>query len=107
MSSTETRDSLLFRLFLVGTGKRVTSERERTKASAKATGDHIHASCLSPQRSLGSVIALVFIAGRFVLRVTGWEALGVEIAEAVIWSCRELSVVLAELPSIGKKFVSL
>jgi hypothetical protein len=28
-------------------------------------------------------IALVFIAGRFVLGVTGWEALGVEIAQRV------------------------
>ena len=40
-------------------------------------------------------IALVFIAGRFVLGVTGWEALGVEIAQAVIWAC--LSVVLADV----------
>ena len=29
-------------------------------------------------------IALVFIAGCFVLGVTGWEALGVEIAQAVL-----------------------
>jgi len=42
-------------------------------------------------------IALVFIAGRFVLGVTGWEALGVEIAQAIIWSCLALSVVLADV----------
>lgn len=42
-------------------------------------------------------IALVFIAGRFVLGVTGWEALGVEIVQAVIWGCLALSVVLADV----------
>lgn len=42
-------------------------------------------------------IALVFIGGRFVLGVTGWEVLGVEIAQAVIWSCLALSVVLADI----------
>jgi hypothetical protein len=42
-------------------------------------------------------IALVFIAGRFVLGVTGWEALGVEIAQAIIWSCLALSVVVADV----------
>jgi uncharacterized membrane protein len=42
-------------------------------------------------------ISLVFIAGRFVLGVTGWEALGVEIAQAIIWSCLALSVVLADV----------
>lgn len=42
-------------------------------------------------------IALVFIAGRFVLGVTGWEALGVEIVQAIIWACLALSVVLADV----------
>lgn len=42
-------------------------------------------------------IALVFIAARFVLGVTGWEALGVEIAQAMIWSCLALSVPLADV----------
>lgn len=42
-------------------------------------------------------IALVFIAGRFVLGVTGWEFLGVEIAQAIIWSCLALSVPLADV----------
>lgn len=42
-------------------------------------------------------IALVFIAGRFVLGVTGWEALGVEMAQAMIWSCLALSVPLADV----------
>ena len=42
-------------------------------------------------------IALVFIAGRFSLGVTGWEALGVEIVQAVIWSCLALSVLLGDV----------
>jgi hypothetical protein len=42
-------------------------------------------------------IALVFIAGRFVLGVTGWEALGVEIVQAIIWSCLAFSVLLGDV----------
>ena len=42
-------------------------------------------------------IALVFIAGRFVMGVTGWEALGVEIVQAIIWSCLALSMVVADV----------
>src|SRR5215216_2976926 len=42
-------------------------------------------------------IALVFIGGRFVMGITGWEALGVEIVQAIIWSCLALSVVLADV----------
>ncbi len=42
-------------------------------------------------------IALVFIAARFVLGVTGWEQLGVEIVQAVIWSCLGLSMVFADI----------
>ena len=42
-------------------------------------------------------IALVFIGARFVMGVTGLEALGVEIVQAVIWSCLALSVVLADV----------
>ena len=42
-------------------------------------------------------IAMVFIAGRFVLGVTGWEKLGVEIVQAIIWSCLALSVVIADI----------
>src|SRR5919206_622910 len=41
-------------------------------------------------------VALVFIGGRFVLGVTGWETLGIEIVQAVIWSCLALSVPLAD-----------
>jgi hypothetical protein len=84
MSSTETRNRLLFRLFLVGTGKRVTAS-ENTRKPSEATGDHIHASFLSPQRSMGSATRslltsrrrftiydlLLLVAGRFVLGVTG------------------------------------
>jgi hypothetical protein len=42
-------------------------------------------------------IALVFIAGRFIMGVTGWEQLGVEIAQAIIWSCLAMSVLLGDL----------
>jgi hypothetical protein len=42
-------------------------------------------------------IALVFIGGRFVLGITGWETLGVEIVQAIIWSCLALSVVFADI----------
>jgi hypothetical protein len=42
-------------------------------------------------------VALVFIAGRFVMGVTGWEMLGVEIVQAIIWSCLVLAVPLADL----------
>ena len=42
-------------------------------------------------------VALVFIAGRFVMGVTGWETLGVEIVQAIIWSCLALSVVFADI----------
>jgi len=42
-------------------------------------------------------IALVFIAGRFVLGITGWVALGIEIVQAIIWGCLALSVVLADV----------
>ena len=42
-------------------------------------------------------IALVFIAGRFVMGVTGWETHGVEIVQAIIWSCLALSVPLADV----------
>ena len=42
-------------------------------------------------------ISLVFIAGRFVLGVTGWESLGVETVQAIIWACLALSVPLADV----------
>ena len=42
-------------------------------------------------------VALVFITGRFVMGVTGWETLGVEIAQAIIWSCLALSMVFADI----------
>jgi hypothetical protein len=42
-------------------------------------------------------VALVFIEGRFVLGVTGWELLGVEIAQAIIWACLALSIPLADV----------
>ncbi len=42
-------------------------------------------------------VALVFIAGRFVLGVTGLETHSVEIVQAVIWSCLALSVPAADV----------
>ena len=42
-------------------------------------------------------VALVFIGGRFVMGVTGWETLGVEIVQAIIWSCLALSLVFADV----------
>ncbi|HEX5082455.1 MAG TPA: DUF2306 domain-containing protein [Blastocatellia bacterium] len=42
-------------------------------------------------------VALVFIEARFILGVTGWGQLGVEMAQAVIWSCLALSILLADL----------
>ena len=42
-------------------------------------------------------VALVFIEARFILGVTGWGQLGVEMAQAVIWSCLALSIPLADL----------
>nr|ART35738.1 B66 [uncultured bacterium] len=51
-------------------------------------------------------IALVFIAGRFVLGITGWELLGVEIAQAIIWSCLALSMVLADVSIHWREIVA-
>ena len=42
-------------------------------------------------------VALVFIAARFVMGTTGWEQLGVEIVQAIIWSCLALSMVFADI----------
>jgi hypothetical protein len=42
-------------------------------------------------------IALVFIESRFILGTTGWEQLGVEIVQAIIWSCLAMSILVADL----------
>ena len=42
-------------------------------------------------------VALEFVEGLFVLGVTAWESLGVEIAQAIIWACLALSILLADL----------
>lgn len=42
-------------------------------------------------------VALVFIFGRFFLGVTGAETMGVEIVQAVIWTCLVASVPLADV----------
>ena len=42
-------------------------------------------------------VALVFITGRFVMGVTGWELVSIEIVQAIIWSCLAMSILLADL----------
>ena len=42
-------------------------------------------------------VALVFFEGRLILGVTGLETAGVEIVQAVIWTCLVLSVPLADV----------
>ena len=42
-------------------------------------------------------VALVFVEVRFILGVTGLEKLGVEMVQAVIWSCMAMSLLLADL----------
>ncbi|MBS1786934.1 MAG: DUF2306 domain-containing protein [Acidobacteria bacterium] len=42
-------------------------------------------------------VALVFVEVRFILGVTGWETLGVEIVQAVIWSCLAMSLLFADV----------
>jgi hypothetical protein len=51
-------------------------------------------------------VALVFITGRFVMGVTGWETLGVEIVQAIIWSCLALSMVFADISIHWKEIVA-
>ena len=50
-------------------------------------------------------VALVFITGRFVMGVTGWETLGVEIVQAIIWSCLALSMVVFFTVEVEKLLV--
>jgi hypothetical protein len=42
-------------------------------------------------------IAMVFIVGRFVMGVTGWESQGVELVQAIIWTCLALAVPFADV----------
>lgn len=42
-------------------------------------------------------IALVFIEGRFIGGITGWENLGVGIIEAIIWSSLAMSLLFADM----------
>jgi uncharacterized membrane protein len=42
-------------------------------------------------------ISLVFIGARFVMGVTGWEQLGLEIVQAIIWSCLASSLIFADI----------
>jgi hypothetical protein len=51
-------------------------------------------------------VALVFIAGRLVLGVTGLETFGVEIVQAVIWSCLVFSVVSGDVAIHWREIVS-
>ena len=52
-------------------------------------------------------VALVFIGGRFVMGITGWETLGVEIVQAIIWSCLALSLVFADIAIHWRELRSL
>ena len=51
-------------------------------------------------------VALVFITGRFVMGVTGWEMLGVEIVQAIIWSCLVLAVPMADVAMNWKELLA-
>jgi hypothetical protein len=55
-------------------------------------------------------IALVFIVNRFILGITGWELLGVEMVQAIIWACLAMAVLLGDVAiawnDIGNLFVS-
>jgi Predicted membrane protein (DUF2306) len=42
-------------------------------------------------------MALVFVEARFILGITGWGQLGVEMVQAVIWSCLALALLLADV----------
>jgi hypothetical protein len=42
-------------------------------------------------------VALVFLMGRVVGGVTGWENLGNHIDEAIVWACLAFSIVSADL----------
>ncbi len=42
-------------------------------------------------------VVLVFITGRFVMGVTGWELISIEIVQAIIWSCLALSILFADI----------
>jgi type II secretory pathway component PulM len=42
-------------------------------------------------------VALVFISGRFVAGVTGWDFASIETQQAIIWSCLALSILLADV----------
>jgi disulfide bond formation protein DsbB len=55
-------------------------------------------------------IALVFIVNRFILGITGWELLGVEMVQAIIWACLAMAVLLGDVAiawkDVGNLFVS-
>ena len=42
-------------------------------------------------------VAIVFLQVRLILGVTGWEELGVGVAETVVWTCLVFSVPLADV----------
>lgn len=52
-------------------------------------------------------IALVFIVNRFILGVTGWELLGVEMAQAIIWACLAMAVLLGDVAIYWKEIGNL
>jgi uncharacterized membrane protein len=42
-------------------------------------------------------VALVFFESRFILGVTGWEALGEGVAETVVWTCLAFAILFGDL----------
>src|SRR5258707_15145067 len=90
---------LCLRLFHEKGGETITpGEKEPPmKINAKYVVFSEKSRCIAQWATRSYAIALVFIGGRFVLGVTGWEVLGMEIAQAIIWSCLALSVVLADV----------
>jgi len=42
-------------------------------------------------------VALVFFESRFILGVTGWDALGEGVAETVVWTCLAFAILLGDL----------
>ena len=46
-------------------------------------------------------VALVFFESRFILGVTGWDALGEDVAETVVWCCLAFAILLGDLVNQG------
>jgi hypothetical protein len=44
-----------------------------------------------------SAVALVFLDGRVIGGVTGWENLGIAANETIVWVCAAFSILLADI----------